>query len=110
MKKLVLFLSLVLCFVCLQGCSKSDRVRKLKIENNDVAILSIYSDNGNSETSVFYKSYGHAFLTLGTIPNAYSTTYSDVRDQVREDGKHWLHDDLRSFFNGIPPVHKGQSA
>lgn len=43
---------------------------------------------------------GHAFLTLGTIPGFTDMTYSDMRDRVRKDGSHWLHDDLRAFYGG----------
>lgn len=42
---------------------------------------------------------GHAFLTLGLIPNATDIKYGDIRDRVRSDGSHWLQPELHDFFN-----------
>lgn len=42
---------------------------------------------------------GHALLTLGYIPEVNDTRYGDIRDRVRGDGSHWLHPQLKEFFN-----------
>lgn len=42
---------------------------------------------------------GHAFLTFGDIPEIDTPTYSDMRDRITKDDKHWLKDDCRKFFN-----------
>ncbi len=42
---------------------------------------------------------GHALLTLGLIPNEYSTRYGDIRDREKTDGSHWLQPELKAFFN-----------
>ncbi len=41
---------------------------------------------------------GHSMLTLGCIPNFTTTTYSEIRDRIRADGTHWLHEEWRSFI------------
>lgn len=41
---------------------------------------------------------GHAMLTLGCIPHFTTTTYAEIRDRVRTDGTHWLHEDWRDFI------------
>lgn len=42
---------------------------------------------------------GHALLTLGLIPDAQTPGYGDLRDRVREDGTHWLQDEMYAFMN-----------
>ena len=42
---------------------------------------------------------GHALLTMGLIPDADAPGYGEVRDRVREDGTHWLQDEMYAFMN-----------
>jgi hypothetical protein len=42
---------------------------------------------------------GHAMLTLGCVPHFTKTTYAELRDRVRQDGTHWLHEPFRSFIS-----------
>lgn len=42
---------------------------------------------------------GHALMTLGTIPYKYPTHYGEIRDRIKDDGKHWLQPELRDFFD-----------
>ena len=42
---------------------------------------------------------GHAFLTLGTIPELNTPSYSDVRDRVNKSGEHWLQPEMRDFMS-----------
>ena len=41
----------------------------------------------------------HALMTMGLIPNKYSTRYGDIRDRTKLDGTHWLQPELKEFFN-----------
>ena len=42
---------------------------------------------------------GHALLTLGLIKGLTDVGYGDIRDRERTDGTHWLHPELKAFFN-----------
>lgn len=42
---------------------------------------------------------GHAFLTMGLINGLTNVGYGDIRDRERLDGTHWLHPELKAFFN-----------
>jgi hypothetical protein len=42
---------------------------------------------------------GHAFLTLGTIPELDTPTYSNVRDRISRSGEHWLQPEMRDFMS-----------
>lgn len=41
----------------------------------------------------------HALLTLGTIPELVTPTYTQMLDRTDKDGKHWLTEDLREFYS-----------
>jgi hypothetical protein len=42
---------------------------------------------------------GHAYLTLGCIPNFTDIKYGDIRNRLKTDGSSWLQPELCSFFN-----------
>ena len=42
---------------------------------------------------------GHAWLTWGNIPRSTETSYADVRNRVRADGREWLQPKLKEFFS-----------
>lgn len=42
---------------------------------------------------------GHAFLTLGNIPELTTPTYAQTRNRVCEDGSEWLSDDMKEFMS-----------
>lgn len=42
---------------------------------------------------------GHALMSLGYIPCAYSALYGNMRDRVTQDGSHWLKPEILNFFN-----------
>lgn len=44
---------------------------------------------------------GHAWLTLGLIPDFTDVKFGDIRNRRRADGENWLHKDLYAFFNGV---------
>ena len=41
----------------------------------------------------------HALLTLGTIPELNTPTYTEMLDRVDRDGNHWLTEKVRSFYS-----------
>lgn len=41
---------------------------------------------------------GHAFLTLGTIPELETPTYAEMRDRVDSFGRHWLQPAMMAFM------------
>ena len=41
---------------------------------------------------------GHAFLTLGTIPELATPKYAQMRDRVDNQGDHWLQPTMRAFM------------
>lgn len=42
---------------------------------------------------------GHAFLTLGCIPEHESITYAQIRNRVCADGSEWLQPNVKEFFS-----------
>jgi hypothetical protein len=42
---------------------------------------------------------GHAFLTLGLVPEYSCPSYADMRDRVCTDGSHWLSPRMAAFFS-----------
>lgn len=43
---------------------------------------------------------GHAFLTLGDIPELDTPTYASLRDRESSNGNHWLEPEVREFLSG----------
>lgn len=46
---------------------KDDRDRELRVGDSDVALLSIFADDGESESNFLLRNYGHAFLSIENI-------------------------------------------
>lgn len=42
---------------------------------------------------------GHAFLTLGDIPELDTVTYAEVRNRVNNEGKEWLQPEMKAFMS-----------
>ena len=42
---------------------------------------------------------GHAFLTLGVVPNINAPTYADIRNRECNDGTEWLSKDVKEAFS-----------
>lgn len=42
---------------------------------------------------------GHAFLTMGVVPELNTPTYADIRNRVCSDGREWLNKDLKEAFS-----------
>lgn len=42
---------------------------------------------------------GHAFLTMGVVPELATPYYSDIRNRVTEDGSEWLTPDVKKAFS-----------
>lgn len=60
------FLSLILSIITLSACT-SNSERKLNVSSDDIALLSIYADDGKSESNFLLRNYGHAFLSIENI-------------------------------------------
>lgn len=41
----------------------------------------------------------HALLTLGSIPELSTPSYSEMLDRVDKNGQHWLTDEMRAFYS-----------
>lgn len=41
----------------------------------------------------------HAYVTIGVMPDIEAPTYLEIRDRVREDGTHWIKEEMRRFLN-----------
>lgn len=41
----------------------------------------------------------HAYVTLGVLPDIMAPTYLEIRDRTREDGSHWIKEEMRIFLN-----------
>lgn len=67
MKRYVFILLLMMVSIfTLSACKNNDK-RELSIEDGDVALLSIFADNGESESNLLLRNYGHAFLSIKNI-------------------------------------------
>ncbi len=42
---------------------------------------------------------GHAFLTLGNIPELLSPTYAAIRNRITKDGSEWLKPEMKAFMS-----------
>ena len=42
---------------------------------------------------------GHAFLTLGVIPELTTPTYADIRNRICDDGREWLSAEVKEAFS-----------
>ena len=67
-KRFFVLFFIILSVFTLSSCSGEKYAdRKLSIDTNDVAILSICADNGKSESTFLSRNYGHAFLSVTNI-------------------------------------------
>lgn len=41
----------------------------------------------------------HAYVTLGVLPDILAPTYLEIRDRIREDGSHWIKEEMRRFLH-----------
>ena len=42
---------------------------------------------------------GHAFLTMGVVPELKTPTYADIRNRICDNGKEWLSKDVKNAFS-----------
>lgn len=50
------------------------------------------------ECTLSYCYNNHAYLTLGISPDIQIASFADVRDRIKNDGKHWLTKETRGFY------------
>ena len=63
-KYIIAFLILIMSVFTLSGCKEENRERLLYISSDDTALLSLFSDDGSSESNFFLQNYGHAFISV----------------------------------------------
>lgn len=62
----VVFLFLIMSLITLSACTRN-KERQLIVTSEDIALLSIYADDGKSESNFLLRNYGHAFLSVKNI-------------------------------------------
>lgn len=67
MKKIALFLILIVCVVMLSACGNGDREYKASINSDDVALLSIFTYDGKGESVWGLMNLGHSFLSIKNV-------------------------------------------
>ena len=71
MKRIILVFCLVFsCLFTFTGCGNLERERNLYVDNSDVALLSIFADDGKSESRFLFRNHGHSFLSVENISNS----------------------------------------
>lgn len=59
----------------------------------------LYYEAVGHNCSIAHCYNGHAFLTLGDIPELKTPTYAQMRNRICEDGTEWLKPELKAFFS-----------
>lgn len=67
MKKCVLVVLLLILSINVFSACNSSKDKALNISNDDVAYLSIFADNGKSESNILLRNYGHAFVSITNV-------------------------------------------
>ena len=72
-KKILSTILIIVAFFTVSGCANSQtvsgRVRELNVSESDVALLTIFSDNGKGESNWLTRNYGHSFFTVTNLSN-----------------------------------------
>lgn len=66
MKKIITLFLFILTIITLSGCSSKKRVINPKEDTDDI-MLTIYSDNGSSDSRFLIKSFGHSFIAIKNL-------------------------------------------
>ena len=82
MKRCLITLCLVFFSIfALVGCGKTENtIRSLKVDESDVALLTIFVDDGRSESNFFAQNYGHAFISVENVSDE-SFVVGDMKDK-----------------------------
>lgn len=67
MKKILIIVLTFLFLPNIVGCSSKYKDRETSLSSEDDAILTIFADNGDSDSKFLFKQYGHAFLTITNV-------------------------------------------
>lgn len=67
MKRYIFVVFLLILSISILSACKENTDRQLNVTNDDVALLSIFADNGKSESNLLLRNYGHAFLSITNI-------------------------------------------
>ncbi|MDE6237355.1 MAG: radical SAM protein [Muribaculaceae bacterium] len=76
--------------------SQCYRLRPKRIFDNPSAPID-FCPAGKCEMAHCYN--GHAWLTLGMIPELITPSYLEMRDRVTVDGRHWVGEEMRQFLS-----------
>ena len=79
----------------LQQCYRGKILQNI-FENPDQPIKFIAIGNNCREAHCYNS---HVWLTFGAIPELEAPTYATMRNRVCIDGKEWLKDNMKDFFN-----------
>ena len=60
----------------------------------------LYCEAVNHRCPLAHCYNGHAFLTLGVIPELDTITFAETRNRVCEDGSEWLTSEMKAFISG----------
>ena len=64
-KRFLAVILILFAVVAISGCSKEDkRVRSLNVSSDDIALLTLFSDNGKEDSFFLARNYGHTFLSI----------------------------------------------
>ena len=67
MKKIALFLILIVCGIFISACNNPTREYKAIIKSDDVALLSIFTYDGKGESVFGLMNLGHSFLSIENV-------------------------------------------
>ena len=85
-KRFLAIILIMLAIIPLAGCDRSEAEpvnKTLSVASDDVALLTLFSDNGKGESNWLVRNYGHTFLAVSNISeNAFA-----VGDMVVNPGE-----------------------
>jgi len=83
MKRYVFVALLIFMSIFTFSACDGNKDRGLDVSDDDVALLSIYADDGSSESNFLLRNYGHAFLSIENISDT-SFTIGDRQVNAHE--------------------------
>lgn len=70
-RKIVSIILIMMAMFTFAGCKSSlvsgNVARELSVDSSDMALLSIFSDNGKGESNFLTRNYGHSFLSVTNL-------------------------------------------
>ena len=71
-KRILVCILIVFLTIPLVGCDNASQPvsKSLSIDTEDVALLTLFSDNGKGESNWLVRNYGHTFLAVENISDS----------------------------------------